>query len=1405
MMSRRLTHLIVALSFIVTTASPPSLSAAIAYRTDPLVTLTDAQPAAQPANPIMLPPMHIVWDAPTRHLAAPPARTVQTPPIIEVRICNTDSGCTGPVTTTLATDSPLTLYAAAYGSDPDPFEGNQPVTWTVSSGATVSPGTGITTTLNGNTPGTVAVTATLITTPSIQTAATFTVTLGALHHLTVRDAAGGGGAPVGDATRTSGTAWNLYAGGYDIDNNFIADQVVTWTLTGGIGSVDPDLGSSTVFTAGIVGTGAISAKSQANPTIIDTTGVITVVHGTLDHFNVNLPTTGTAGVGFTSTVTAKDASNNTVLSFGSGVTLSTSNGGTISPLAVTPAAGVWTGAITLTTAGTGRQVNAQSGAPSGSGTIDIAPGPISTLILSPNNASVTAGNAIAYTAIASDTFGNAIGDVTGSTTFAIQPGSGGAFVANSVTPIIRGNWIVTGTNGAGLDTTALTVNPGAPMTVTLQANPTSLVVGNSSMLTATVVDLYGNAVADGTNVVFSSTIGLAQSPATTSNGVATSSISSTLAGAALITATSGAAQRTTTVTFTPGPFAKLAIETAPDGSGTPITNVTMSLYNTLTAYAVGYDMYDNVIGPQTSTWGASGIASGQIAPLTGTATTFTPAAVLSGTGTLTATAGAISDTTGLITVQAPVLQIGKIASPDPVTPGALLRYTLVYTNSGNTATQSARITETYPVSTSFLLAIPAPTSGNNVWSIGSLAPGESGTIDAYVQVAGQLPVSAVLTNSVRFGGLKIDTAIYTTTTQVDATPDVQISVNDSADPVRVGDLLVYTIQYVNNGTGLATGVRITETYPSQVTFVSANPAPSIGNNVWLTSSLGSTSKIINVTVRVNSPLADTTVLDNTVTIDTNETAPFSDQEVTLVRSPIVSLTKSANPASPQANGSLVYTLRYTNTGSTYASNVVITDAVPLNTAYQSCAPVGCSQLGGLVTWNISQVPSLASGLLTMTVLVNNNLDKGTILTNTARISTTENVSAFVRLTNTIVSTPVLSLSKSDGVASAAAGDLLTYTLSYANTGNAPAKNVVITDRIPSNVAFQSCTNSCVAMGSGVYSFTLGSVNASTNGSVKLTVKVDPSLPAGLRAITNTANILTSSVDDNPANNFSTDVDTISTVPALALGVSFDSNTPYPTKVLTYTLRYTNTSAMDTTGVVISVTKSPYVNYIGYDWTFVGGFDYTYNIGDLGAGASGVVIYVVSLPYPYTAEMNAFANTFSIRDNGPGGLPIVGATRSTLLGVPDLVIDSVTLSPSTIAAEQKFTATVTIRNKGLGRACNPKSPACGAFSLDVFIDPPSPPSSFPFSGSYGDTFAYIAPLNPGLTTTVKIPNLSFTAQQEFILYFKLDNWDCNDGSNPCVPIGAQHGLVPESDEYNNVLGPIDVSSHFVYIPFLLKNR
>jgi uncharacterized repeat protein (TIGR01451 family) len=553
---------------------------------------------------------------------------------------------------------------------------------------------------------------------------------------------------------------------------------------------------------------------------------------------------------------------------------------------------------------------------------------------------------------------------------------------------------------------------------------------------------------------------------------------------------------------------------------------------------------------------------------------------------------------------------------------------------------------------------------------------------------------------------------------VNSQPILNVDVADSIDPVRPGQEFVYNILYRNDGTAPATGLRITETYPSQVTFVSASPPPVSGtNNVWVTNTLnvGGASRLIAVTVRVNSPLADGTFMTNRVAIDSNETVPFTVTEPTQVTAPMLQLTKAANPVAPAANSLLTYTLRYSNTGTSYASNVVVTDAVPLNTVFQSCTS-GCSLNGSIVTWNLGQVAQQDSGALILVVRVSNNVPNGTVLTNTARIASTENAVAFVTLTNIVSSVPNVSLAKSDGVTAAGAGAVLTYQLAYTNTGTAPAQNVVITDRLPANVTFLGC--GCTFVG-GVYSFTIGTVSAAQGGVVTVSVRVNSPLPAGLRSITNTAYIKTTTPGDNPADNNAQDVDTISTVPTLALTRAYDAKTPYPGKIITYTLRYTNTSLMNTTGVVISTTRSPYVSVIPTGWSFIGGDD-IYTVGNLAAGQAKTITYVVILTSTFKPVMNAFANTCLIHDGGPGGLPVASQAVTTSIGVPDLIIENVKV-PAATAPNRPFTATLTIRNIGLGRACNPNLPACGpthidATYVDAFVDPSTLPLSYPFAAT-----------------------------------------------------------------------------------------
>ncbi|MCB0282234.1 MAG: Ig-like domain-containing protein, partial [Calditrichaeota bacterium] len=99
-------------------------------------------------------------------------------------------------------------------------------------------------------------------------------------------------------------------------------------------------------------------------------------------------------------------------------------------------------------------------------------------------------------------------------------------------------------------------------------------------------------------------------------------------------------------------LAKIVIQKNATDGGPVLGDTTISAVETLTAYAVGYDRYNNFLGTQdTAVWTGSGILSGNIAPTTNsTFVIYTPANSSIGSGKFNATVGSISGSSGLVTV-----------------------------------------------------------------------------------------------------------------------------------------------------------------------------------------------------------------------------------------------------------------------------------------------------------------------------------------------------------------------------------------------------------------------------------------------------------------------------------------------------------------------------------------------------------------------------------------------------------------------------------------------------------------------------------------------------------------------------------------------------------------------------------
>jgi uncharacterized repeat protein (TIGR01451 family) len=560
------------------------------------------------------------------------------------------------------------------------------------------------------------------------------------------------------------------------------------------------------------------------------------------------------------------------------------------------------------------------------------------------------------------------------------------------------------------------------------------------------------------------------------------------------------------------------------------------------------------------------------------------------------------------------LNIIKTHSKDPVAPGDSLTYTISYSNSGNTDATNVVITEMYDSNVTFVSATPSPTSGDNVWNIGNLAPGASGTISVTVTIDGGISVPNTIVNNVTIDSDTTDPETAQETTQVVGEPAFEINKIDSPDPVQAGGTLTYTVNYSNTGNAGATGVVITETYDSNVTFVSATPPPTSGNNVWTIGSLAAgASDSITITVTVASPLPNGTLLDNNVSLTADQGSALAEQVTTVESITTLNISKvhSADPI--QAGENLTYTITYSNCSCSNqtATNVVITDSYDSNVTFVSATPA--PESGTNNQWNIGSLGPGASGTISITVNVNSPLQNGTLLVNNVQLTADQGNTNAQEVTE-VQSEPLLHITKSDNPDPVAANQLLTYTLNYENdvAATSNATGVVITETYDSNVTFVSATPSPTS-GNNVWN--IGTLIPGESGSITVVVRVNSPLRNG----TLLNNSVVIAANEGSANAQETTV--VQSSPSIQL-TKIDSPDPVePNAILTYTLNYSNaTDGTETlTNVVITETYDSNVTFVSASPPPTSGNNVWDNIPDLAPGDSGSIIIQVRVKTPLPNE------------------------------------------------------------------------------------------------------------------------------------------------------------------------------------------
>ncbi|MEX2557216.1 MAG: choice-of-anchor P family protein [Actinomycetota bacterium] len=439
------------------------------------------------------------------------------------------------------------------------------------------------------------------------------------------------------------------------------------------------------------------------------------------------------------------------------------------------------------------------------------------------------------------------------------------------------------------------------------------------------------------------------------------------------------------------------------------------------------------------------------ASMTCTATyAITQADIDAGSVTNTATAdstqsGPDSDTNVEPLPQAPAIDIDKEGSLNEggngATPGDVISYTFVVTNVGNVTLTGITVTD--PLSG--LSAISCPGT--------SLAPGASMTCTATYAIT-QADINAgSVTNTATAdsnqSGPDSDTNVepitQTAAINLDKEGTLALGGNGSANP---GDVISYTFVVTNTGNVTLTGITVTD--PKVGLSAISCPATALAPGASMT---------CTATYTITQSDIDAGSVTNTGTADSTQSEPDSDTNIEPIpQAPAIDTQKSGvlddgsdNVVNP--GDKINYTITVTNIGNTTLTGVTVVD--PL------AGVLVCTWPGATGTLGVGQAVS-CTGSYTITQA---DIDAGNVH-NIATGDSDQTPPDDDEFDVPITQTPAMSVVKSsvnadeNGNGLLDEGDTLTYVFTVTNTGNTTLTGVTVSDAVPAQTTYVSCTGGC---------------------------------------------------------------------------------------------------------------------------------------------------------------------------------------------------------------------------------------------------------------------------------------------------------------------------------------------------------
>ena len=597
-----------------------------------------------------------------------------------------------------------------------------------------------------------------------------------------------------------------------------------------------------------------------------------------------------------------------------------------------------------------------------------------------------------------------------------------------------------------------------------------------------------------------------------------------------------------------------------------------------------------------------------------------------------------------------------------------VNWTVTYTNLSGSPLTNLVITDALPNGAMFVSATGGGTFANGTvtWNVGNVPA--NGTATFTVTLV--LPAPGTFTNTANATFSIANTpsmATSNTTTTVYQGPNVQVTM--SGPGTTPDGLVTYTINYVNNGPGTAVGLSLKDLLPNNSTFISATGG-GMNSNGTVTWTIGDVPAggmgSVTVTIRLPQPGTYMNTSSATFTVGTGTQTVTSNPVTTVYQAPSIMLTASA-PAttySPQ----VTFTINYSNGGPGTATNLVLTDALPMGATFVSATNGGVFA-NGTVTWNIGTLATGGMGTVSVTL----NLPGYGTFSNTGQATFNAGAQPLMASSNTTMTQylpPYVTL-----MATAPANTIVptvTYTINYTNPGPLPANSFVLTDALQMGATFVSATNGGV-FANGTVTWNLGNLAVGAMGSVSVTVTLPaPGTYSNQGAATYTANGMAQQVMSNTTS-------TVYQAPGLQVTITCPPTTNSPT--VTCTVSYTNSGNATAVGVKLSdviPNGAQYISSTGGGMFNMGNGQVSWTIGDVPPGGMGMVTFTFTLPNAGTFT-NQVTSTYTQNGN-----PVTGNSNvaTTQYNAPGMML--VASAPATTPVPQ-VTFKIDYQNAGQGTA------------------------------------------------------------------------------------------------------------------------